>query len=263
MPFFKHQQEFSIFGAQFQSKMLPIKKDIKLVRSLSQKKFRKELGLFIVEGKKMVEEAIQSEFDVDAIYSTDPQWAEKNQAFLVNAKEMEQMTALNNPSPFLAVIKIKERSTPVNTNSFHLILDGISDPGNMGTILRTCEWFGINQVVCSEDCVELYNPKVVQSTMGSIFRVNVSYCNIQEYTDNLKAKGFKIYGADLEGDNALKSEISNPSVLVIGSESHGIRPEMESKLTHKLFIPGRGEAESLNAAVATSILVAQWFRHQA
>ncbi|MEZ4798351.1 MAG: RNA methyltransferase [Flavobacteriales bacterium] len=243
--------------------MLPIKKDIKLVRSLSQKKFRKELGLFIVEGKKMVEEAIQSNFDVDAIYSTDPQWAESNDAFLVNAKEMEQMTALNNPSPYLAVLKAKNNIAPENTDQFHLILDGISDPGNMGTILRTCEWFGIHQVVCSEDCVELYNPKVVQSTMGSIFRVNVTYCNIQEYADKLRSRNFNIYGADLEGDDALKSEIANKSVLVIGSESHGIRPQMEQKLTHKLFIPGRGEAESLNAAVATSILVAQWFRHSA
>lgn len=242
--------------------MLPIKKDIKLVKSLSQKKFRKELGLFLVEGKKLVEEALASDFEIHSLYSTDQEWLDlHNSGVHISAKEMEQISALNSPSSHLIVLKQKEIELKGPVSGLQLILDGVSDPGNMGTIIRTAEWFGINSIICSEDCVEVFNPKVVQSTMGSLFRVRVSTANIAAYSLRFIEDGGTLYGADLNGENALVEKFEAKSALVIGSESHGIRHEMEQLISKKLFIPGKGQAESLNAAIAASILMAQWFRH--
>lgn len=252
----------SIFGAQFQSKMLPIKKDIKLVKSLSQKKFRNDLGLFLVEGKKMVEEALRSDFEIHSLYSTDEEWIIKHPYGMhVSKKEMEQISALSSPSSHLIVLKQSEIGLKQPVSGLQLFLDGVSDPGNLGTIIRTAEWFGVNSIICSEDCVEVFNPKVVQSTMGSLFRVRVIYTDLPSYSEKFIADGGVLFGADLAGENALQEKFSIKSALVIGSESHGIRPNMHRLISKKLFIPGNGKAESLNAAIAASILMAQWFRH--
>lgn len=252
----------SIFEAQFQSKMLPIKKDIKLVKSLSQKKFRNELGLFLVEGKKMVEEALHSDFEIHSLYSTDEEWIIKHPYGMhVSRKEMDQMSGLSTPSSHLLVLRQTEIAPKHPISSLQLFLDGVSDPGNLGTIIRTAEWFGINSIICSEDCVELFNPKVVQSTMGSMFRMRVVSTDLPLYAEKFIADGGIIYGADLQGENALHETFESKSALVIGSESHGIRPNMHRLISKKLYIPGNGKAESLNAAIAASILMAQWFRH--
>lgn len=244
----------------FRQKMLPIKKDIKLVRSLQQKKFRREHQLFLVEGKKMVEEALASQWEIHSWYSTDPSVLEKHQGgFQVTAKEMEMMSALNTPSTHLAVLHSFNHPLALPDQGMVLLLDGISDPGNLGTILRTAEWFGISKVYCSEDTVELFNPKVVQSTMGSIFRVSLFYTDLHQIIEEIKAKQGSVYGADLEGENAFACKFNNLSALVIGSESHGIRPDIESLLSQKIFIPGAGKAESLNAGIAAGILMGQWF----
>lgn len=241
--------------------MLPIKKDLKLVKSLHQKKFRKEHGLFLIEGKKPVEEALQSNFKLHSLYSCDAAFLEKfKQGILVNSKDMAQISALNTPSDYLAVLHVPENNIDQMKSSNQILLDGISDPGNMGTILRTADWFGFDEIICSEDTVELYNPKVVQSTMGSLFRVKVTYVDLASYIENLREKGFTVAGADLDGVNAFDYSFPEKTALVIGSESHGIRPQIESLLTQKVHIPGAGKAESLNAGIAAGILLSCWFK---
>lgn len=232
----------------------PSKKDIKLVRSLLQKKFRKELGLFVVEGKKMTEESIQSDFEVYAVFSTDPSFKSVyKDTILVSSKEMEQMSSMTTPSGYLAVLKSPTIQFKSPQSKMVLFLDGIGDPGNLGTILRTADWFGIQEIYCSNDTVELFNPKTIQSTMGSIFRSSLVYCNAE---DILNSKEYTVYGAVLNGSSISDGQpLEDKRILVIGSESHGIREEVMPYIDHKITIPGGGGAESLNAAVAAGILM--------
>ena len=241
--------------------MLPIKKDIKLVRSLQQKKFRRELGLFLVEGKKMVEEGISSKYRLHSLYSCDENFVKANKgAFQVSAKEMEMMSGLTSPSEYLAVFysEFKEKNFP--KEEFILALDGISDPGNLGTIIRTADWFGVRSLLLSNDCVELFNPKTVQATMGSIFRMNVHSVEISSVLNSYKDSGYAIIGAALNGEDAFGYSFPPKAILVIGSESHGIRKDVFDILSDRITIPGGGNAESLNAAVACSILLSKWFQ---
>lgn len=241
--------------------MLPFKKDLKLVKSLTQKKFRRELGLFTVEGKKMVEEAMHSPFELHALYSTDEAWIAENGGLWVSHREMEQMTALNNASSHLAVLRMKGVEDNKIQDEFILALDGISDPGNLGTIIRTADWFGCKTVIASEDTVELFNPKTIQSTMGSIYRMNVRYLPMLDFLTDKRDQGYAIAGADLKGMDVLANDFpSGKVVLVIGSEAHGIRNPISEILTTRLLIPGRGQAESLNAAVATAILLSRKYQ---
>jgi TrmH family RNA methyltransferase len=241
--------------------MLPIKKDIKLVRSLQQKKFRREFGLFLVEGKKMVEEGISSKYRLHSLYSCDKAFVDAHVgAFQVSAKEMEMMSAMSTPSDYLAVFHsdLKEKISP--KEEFVLALDGIADPGNLGTIIRTADWFGVRSLLLSSDCVELFNPKTVQSTMGSIFRMNVHSVDLSAVLRSYRDEGYVIVGAALNGDNAFQYSFPPKTILVIGSESHGIRTEVSEIVTDLVTIPGGGRAESLNAAVACSILLSRWFK---
>jgi TrmH family RNA methyltransferase len=246
------------------SKMLPLKKDIKLVRSLQQKKFRNEHNLFVVEGKKMVDEALSSRFKLHSLYSTDAEY-HTDKCNHVNRKEMEMMSSLSTASPYLAVLHKPSNTTqwPVATDNAVVVLDGIADPGNMGTILRTAEWFGLNQVFCTDDCVELYNPKVVQSTMGSLFRVHVHYASAEEIIAYLKENQYKPSGADMQGTSLYDYQFSTKEAIIIGSESHGIRATMRSALANNyITIPKQGDAESLNASIATSIILSELFRQK-
>ncbi len=240
--------------------MLPLKKDIRLVRSLHQKKFRQELGLFLAEGKKIVEEAVSSSFRVKSIYTTDSEFAETHKnAFLISSKEMDQVSLLTKAPGYLAVIEAK-KLTHLPDKRIVLVLDGISDPGNMGTIIRTAEWFGVTDILCSGECVELYNPKVVQATMGSIFRINGITGQFLDKIKELREKNYRILGADLVGQNIYGEKMTLPLALVVGSESHGISPAVCELLTDKVHIPGSGDAESLNASVAAAILLSEYFR---
>lgn len=243
--------------------MLPLKKDIKLVRQLHQKKFRAEHGLFFVEGKKMTEEAIGSGYALVALYTTDDAFVEKHKhAFRITSKEMEMMSALSNASQHLAVLKQPVIKAPTITENMILVLDGIADPGNMGTIMRTADWFGISTIVCTADCVEIYNPKVVQSTMGSIFRLKVVYESMEGIKDILQQNNFKAVGADMHGKNLFEYTFPQNSAIVMGSESHGLRAEMRLLLNDYITIKGTEETESLNASVAAGIIMAEWFRKQ-
>ena len=237
------------------------KNTIKQVASLRQQKFRKQLGLFAVEGRKMVDELLQSRFETVGLYATEAFVAAHPLAAAetVSDVQMQQMSSLDTPPGVLAVAKIPE-PTPFHPHSrFTLALDGIANPGNMGTLVRTAEWFGISEVVCSTDCVEIWNPKVIQATMGSVFRVSISVADLPAFLGEQRERGKAVYGALLEGRNLFEMREKPDGILVIGSESHGIRAEVLPCITHPVTIPraGGSATESLNAAVAGAILMAE------
>ena len=237
-----------------------MKKDIKWVRSLQQKKFRTESGCFVVEGRKGVEEGFNTE-QLHSVYTTDQNWSPAYASpILITPREMEKMSSLSTPSPYLAVFyQLKSKELRANEQTV-LILDGIADPGNMGTIIRTAEWFGVNTLLCTPDCVELYNPKVIQATMGSIFRMNVIVLNELEMAEMLKSKEYLVIAADLRGSDIYSFDFKQRIAIVIGSESHGVRPAMRSIIDEFVTIPGAGMAESLNASVAATIFLSENFR---
>lgn len=238
------------------------KNEIKQVASLRQQKFRKQLGLFVVEGRKMVEELLQSRFTIEALFSTDACHELFPQAETVSEVQMTQMSGQDTPPGILAVVRIPASQQLSASPKFILALDGIANPGNMGTIIRTAEWFGIHDIVCSTDCVEVWNPKVIQATMGSIFRINILEADLATFLSQQKQADRAIYGALLEGENLFEMKGCKEGVIVIGSESHGIRKEVLPLLSHPITIPrvGASQTESLNASVAAAIIMAELTR---
>lgn len=239
--------------------------DIKEIKALHQKKFRKERRLFIVEGLKTVKELLDSNYLTRAIYTVEDlelNYSECETIF-VKQKELERISSLKNPNGVLAVAEIPVEN-PINLDdSLILILDGIKDPGNLGTIIRTAKWFGINTIVCSEDCTDVYNPKVVQSTMGALFHVNVHYQSLPECLQKLKENEVLIAGAVMGGESVYSVKKSNKTALVIGSESHGISQPIVDLCDQPITIPNKEvdqRVESLNAAIATSIMLAELTR---
>jgi TrmH family RNA methyltransferase len=237
------------------------KNTVKFIQSLKQQKYRKEHQRFVVEGRKMVEELLRSPFEIDYLLATE-KFSGEHPLFhpnleLVTEVQMEQMSGQDTPPGILAVVKIpKQKELP--HESMVLALDGIANPGNLGTIIRTAEWFGIKQIVCSEDCVELWNPKVIQATMGSIFRMNVVSTDLALYLKEEQKNGKAIYGALLNGEDLFKKTSWEEGIIVIGSESHGIREHILPLITHAITIP-RAEGsvtESLNASMAAGIILA-------
>ena len=234
------------------------KNELRQVRSLAQKKFRDEAGLFVVEGEKMVSEALASGFEVMSVYRRDE----------IGEEAMARLSMLSSPSPVLAVVRQPAPAAFRPSKGLFLALDGIRDPGNLGTILRVADWFGIDGVVASPDTVELYNPKVVQATMGAIFRVPFHRMDIAELCRKVVTGGGHVYGTFLNGENmyskALDCGLEAPSVIVIGNESNGISPEVAACVSDRLFIPPYPAddpgSESLNAAIATAITVAEFRR---
>ncbi len=228
--------------------------DIKKIKSLSQKKFRDELGLFVVEGEKLVAEALNSDFEVVEVYRKDE----------IGENAMSRISQLSTPSPVLAIVKIKNPSQSM-VEGLCVGLDSLRDPGNLGTIIRVCDWFGIRDIYASGDTVDVYNPKVVQATMGAIFRVRVHYCDLVQTSKDILSIGGKVYGTFLDGQNIYEKTLETgsqaPVMVVIGNEANGISSEMESIVSDKLLIPSYGGAsESLNAAIATAITIAEFRR---
>ena len=238
------------------------KNAIKQIASLKQQKFRKELGLFVVEGRKMVDELLHSHFETVNLFATEaflndhPAFVE---AEIVSEMQMEQMSGQDTPPGILAVVRIPEQKEIKASSRFVLALDGIANPGNMGTLIRTAEWFGITDVVCSPDCVELWNPKTVQATMGSLFRMQVWKADLPSFLHEASSKGKAVYGALLEGENLFEMREKPEGIIVIGSESHGIRADVLPCITRPVTIPrvGGSLTESLNAAVAGGIIMAE------
>lgn len=238
------------------------KNTVKQIASLRQQKFRKEMGLFVVEGRKMTEELLLSNFEVVGLYATDAFLSNNTsfpQAETITEIQMQQMSGQDTPPGILAVVKIPTQSDIKTQSGFVLALDGISNPGNMGTLIRTAEWFGIHDVVCSTDCVEIWNPKVVQATMGSLFRVKVWETDLVGYLKQCNTKNIAVYGALLNGDNLFSIPEKRDGIIVIGSESHGIKAEVLQYISHPITIPriGGSMTESLNAAVAGAIIMAE------
>jgi TrmH family RNA methyltransferase len=227
---------------------------------LSDKKVRLETGCFIAEGVKLVGEMIAAGYPLKAVYALDS-WESPDPSIEVNrieAFELEKMSLLQTPNQVLAVAVMPQNKEVLNlAGPLTIVLDGIQDPGNMGTIIRSADWFGITQIVASEDTVDVYNPKVIGATMGSFMRVSVVYKNLQEWIPTIK---LPVYGALLEGENVFTTKTPQKGLLVIGSEGKGIRENIIDFITHPVTIPKIGDAESLNAGVAAGIIVAQLTR---
>ena len=240
--------------------------EIKQIRALQQKKFRKETGLFVVEGVKSVESLVRSDLELTAIYCTETlsflDDVNPSLVHIIKQNELERISGLRTPNRILAVAKIPE-SQPVDWETpLILLLDGINDPGNIGTIIRTAKWFGVDTIICSEECADAYDRKVVQSTMGALFHVNVTYGNLLAIGDTLKSNGFQLIGAAMSGDSVYSMPHSKKSALIIGSESHGINQELISKCDGLVTIPNleKENVESLNAGIATSIILSELTR---
>lgn len=232
-----------------------VKSQIKFIKSLQQKKYRTQHQMFVAEGIRTVEELLGSHFRAEAIYTADPELfkgstVERNQ---ITSSELHRMSGMKSPNKVLAVFHIPP---PAKTDpaDWAVALDGVKDPGNLGTIIRLCDWFGITQMVCSRDTVDCYNPKVLQATMGSIARVNINYAFLP---DVLKESPHPIFGAFMEGQNVYAEPLPEAGILVMGNEANGVSKEVEALLTKKICIPQFGvkSAESLNVAMATAILL--------
>ncbi|HAW20203.1 MAG TPA: RNA methyltransferase [Flavobacteriales bacterium] len=238
------------------------KNEIKQLRFLHSKKYREEKQVFIVEGDKMVREAIESPMEVVQLYYCSGSSQEfESIGTLISEKEMKQISQLSSSSPSLAVVRPNEFSESLQTIAEKplLILDSIRDPGNLGTIIRTADWFGIETILVSKDTVDCFNSKVVQSTMGSIFRVQISYRDLVPAMLELKKVEVPLFGAFMDGDSPeILSNVVKRGALVIGSESFGISDAVKREIDHSITIKKDGMGESLNAAVATSILLYQW-----
>ena len=252
------------------------KNEIKKIRSLAQKKFRDEFGLFTVEGEKLVAEALASSFQVERVYRREE----------IGEEAMSRITMLASPSPVLAVVRKPEDChiaggslrEAIGPTGLYLGLDVIRDPGNLGTIVRVADWFGADAVLAAEGTVDIFNPKVVQATMGAVFRVKFHYVNLAEAANAVLEKGGKVegigissagvYGTFMDGRNLYTEKLEtggdSPVMVVTGNEADGISPEMESLVSGRIAIPpypaDEPGSESLNAAVATAITVAEFRR---
>jgi TrmH family RNA methyltransferase len=251
-----------------------------LLRSLRQKKFRSEHGLFVAEGEKLVGELLNSDFVVTTLYAT-KEWLKKNAKLLrkagesieVSEEDLERISSLVTPQEVLAVAMIPnyELNDEFILKNYSLLLDGIRDPGNLGTIIRIADWFGIKNIICSPDCAEVWNPKVVQASMGSLLRVQVHESDPETFFKRMKKSSSEnkiqfpwIYGTFMKGDSVYATTFEKSGIIVIGNEANGIRPETEKWITKKITIPsfaqsGNQEAgpESLNAAIATAIVCSE------
>ena len=231
----------------------------KNIRQLSRKKHRQESGLFVAEGEKLVNDLLNSGWKADQIYSTEP--IQQTHYTQVDFSEMKKISNLSSISPSLGVFRLPNyNSIAITHQEFSLVLDNISDPGNLGTIIRLCDWFGVKNLFCSTNSVDCFNPKVVQSTMGSIARVRCHYVDLHSLIDDCDAK---VFAATLDGSSHYKESFPSQGLLVIGSESHGISEALLEKIDHRITIPsfgGRGGAQSLNVASATAILLGEIFR---
>ncbi|MEE9349533.1 MAG: RNA methyltransferase [Flavobacteriaceae bacterium] len=240
------------------------KSQIKLITSLQQKKYRTKYKLFVVEGKKSVLEFLKSNYELEILYATEsfvnpmPNLKEDKEYIITN-NELKKISSLKNPTEILAVFRLSEKKHTVESD-LTLVLDAVQDPGNLGTIIRLCDWFGIKSIVCSPTTVDCYNPKVVQATMGSLTRVSVVYTDLETYLTNTT---LPIYASLLDGENIYKTKLPKKALIIMGNEGKGISKELIALATNSLNIPHFGEqqdTESLNVATATAVLLSEFCR---
>ena len=235
------------------------KNHIKLITSLSQKKYRQKHKLFVVEGVKVVQEFLNSSYELDILFSSDTNFSSTNKFIKVTDQELKKISSLKNPNKVLAIFKIPNQINPI-MGGLILVLDSINDPGNLGTIIRLCDWFGIEQLVCSNETVDCFNSKVVQASMGSLTRVAVSYLDLKKYLQNASVP---IFVADMDGLDVYKTKLPDSALLVLGNEANGISDEIKQLVTTKITIPRFGaiqQTESLNVATASAILLSEFRR---
>lgn len=235
------------------------KSQIKLITSLQQKKYRDKEGLFIAEGPKIISELRASGLRIHSLFASESYEGLSDRFYSVTRSELQKISALKTANTALAIFEIPAHKT-IPTEGIVVALDAIRDPGNLGTIIRLCDWFGVRQLVCSKDTADCYNPKVVQATMGSIARVEVQYVDLSRY---LQDTNLPVYGGVLEGKNVYASVLPKNAIVVVGNEGNGISEVILQQLTHKITIPQFGEVqqtESLNVATATAILLSEFNR---
>ncbi|KFA97535.1 MULTISPECIES: RNA methyltransferase [Vibrio] len=239
------------------------KNQLKLLRALSQKKQRKAHGLFLVEGEKNVLELLETSMVIKHVFATSEFLASNREALQrvecieASLEELTKASSLVSNNAAVAVVVIPQMEIPA-AKGMMIALDGVSDPGNLGTIIRIADWYGIKHIVASTDCADPYNPKTIRATMGSFGRVQVTLLDLPSY---LEQASLPVYGAFLEGENVHKMTFSPEGILLMGSESHGVRPDAAQYVTDKITIPAFGGAESLNVAMATGIILDN-FRRQ-
>lgn len=236
---------------------------IKILQSLDQKKFRQKYNLFLVEGNKTIKEIPNSPYQIKEIFSLSPDFVEIENSIStqISPEELKKISFLQNPKDSVAICELREEKI-LNDVPIQLILDGIQDPGNLGTMIRLADWFGISQIICSHDTVDFYNPKVIQASMGSFVRVNVVYQDLEGYFENCSDP---IIGTDMIGENVFKYDFPEKLNLVLGNEGNGVRPQIKNLLTQKITIPrfGKSQAtESLNVSMAAGIILGQVFSNK-
>jgi TrmH family RNA methyltransferase len=239
------------------------KSQINLLKSLQHKKFRREHGFFLVEGYKSISEFLNSAYQIEAIYHTTAfspkvlKLSQKINLCEISVTELEKISSLKTPQEVIAQVKIPQWPALQRgqlTGKFSLVLDDIQDPGNLGTIIRIADWFGIENIICSNDTVDAYNPKVVQACMGSLARVKVHYVNLADLLAGVK---LPVFGALLNGDDIYDTDFGNEGLVIMGNEGNGISPEIQKSVNKAVTIPRIGQAESLNVAIATALFCSE------
>ena len=239
------------------------KNQIKLITSLQQKKYRIANKLFFAEGVKVIRELLESNFVLEHLYSTQNDFEEvsNERKTIINDADLKKISALSTANTCLAVFKMPAEKQIIEKGLI-LALDSIRDPGNLGTILRLCDWFGIKQVLCAKETVDIYNPKVVQATMGSLTRVQVNYVDLPKF---LEHQDVAVFGTFMDGENIYAQQLPQNAIIVLGNEANGISGEIESLVNQKLAIPRFGDlqaTESLNVASATAIILSEFSRNK-
>lgn len=236
------------------------KNQVRFINSLRRKKIRKTKGLFLAEGKKLVLDLLNSDIQVDMIYGLSGfECPESFNVQQISERELRSISSLTAPNEVLAIFKIPE-TKPVLKKGLAVALDDVNDPGNLGTIIRLCDWFDIPQILCSQNTVDCYNPKVVQSSMGSLARVQINYLDL---ADHLKNEKRTIYGTFMEGESLYETSFEEDGILVMGNEANGISDEIRPLVEKELSIPQFGtqqKTESLNVAMATAIFLSEMRR---
>jgi TrmH family RNA methyltransferase len=237
------------------------KNQIKLITSLQQKKYRNQEQLFIAEGIKVVQELLNSNFELQDLFTTKNDFltVSKNKVHAISEAELKKISALTTPNTCLAVFKIP-KAKEIIEKGLIVALDDVRDPGNLGTIIRLCDWFGIETLFCSEESVDVYNPKVVQATMGSISRVNVVYGNLEAFLSQTK---LPVFGTFMDGKNIYQEKLPKEGIIIMGNEANGISSSVEKLVSERIAIPRFGNlqvTESLNVATATAIILSEFKR---
>ncbi|MBQ3657638.1 MAG: RNA methyltransferase [Bacteroidales bacterium] len=246
---------------------------IKHITSLEKKKFRLESGTFIAEGRKTVAEILRSDMKIKTVFAL-KSWIQENASKFKNTdiqevtqEEISKISVMQSSPEVLAEVFFKpEKPLVLDDKKLYLALDSVRDPGNFGTIIRIADWFGIDGIIASEDCVDMYNSKTVQASMGSVFRVDVFYCGLSGILQEAQSKKLPVYGTFLEGENIYKEKLSKNGIIVLGNEGHGILKETEKYINKKIFIPLGSfkdrAPESLNVSAATAVVCSEFFRRR-